>query len=50
VVSSHRLFSMTGGTVRIECGFPRLELGRHRTAHDRLCRLRGVAGHEEAER
>lgn len=39
MISSRRLFSMTGGTVRIVCGFARLELGRHRTAHDRLCWL-----------
>ena len=48
VVGSHRLFAMTGRTVRVECGFAHLELGRHRTAPDRLFWLRGVAGHEEA--
>ena len=32
VVCSCRLFSMTGRTVRVECGFARLELSRYKTA------------------
>ena len=50
VIGSCRLRPMTGCTVRIEFGFAHLELRRHRTAPDRLLWLRGVAGHEEAQR
>jgi len=39
VVGSCRLFPMTCRTVCVECGFARLELGRHSAAHGRLCRL-----------
>ncbi len=50
VIGSCRLRPMTSRTVRIEFGFAHLEFGRHRTAPDRLLWLRGVAGHEEAQR
>jgi hypothetical protein len=51
VVGAHALFPMTDRTVRIECGFARLELGRHSAAYGlcRLWRLCGVAGSEEAK-
>ena len=52
VVGAHRLFPMTGCTVRVERGFARLELGRHSAAHGclcGLCGLCGVAGREESK-
>ena len=49
MVGSRRLFPMTGRAVCVECGFARLELGRHSAAHGHLCGLSGVAGHEEAQ-
>jgi len=48
VIGACRLFPMTGRTVCVECGFTRLELGRHRANHDRWLGLRGIAAHEEA--
>ena len=52
LVRPHRLFSMTGCTICVECSFADLELGRHRRACDclcRLCGLCGIAGHEKAQ-